>query len=279
MVELPVGGSREIRFTTDVEDEYFDRVSEPGELRIGLLEKAPSDLGGGDAPGVLTDISTVLNVTKSSPTRGQIRVNLNATDKMKVGDAVTVRAELSQPSDSLEQIFLVKVTDSEKSSPPEDPGDEPDDQLGLPNPVMVYEKSRDNSSINDTITWDNLEEKSITTMNRDTVVFLHVDEDGLNSIYVNMDSGVLMDYRNKLKTEEQISTAEKGYFSSIYFHALFLFSITKKGNFAIRCERDHSDDEANDIEIKDYISELFDNHYASFLLNFNNKQLIETLDS
>ena len=46
MVSLPIGGERTIKFSTDVEDQYFDRVSDPGELQIGLLDLAPNEQKG-----------------------------------------------------------------------------------------------------------------------------------------------------------------------------------------------------------------------------------------
>ena len=52
MVRIPKGGERNITFSTDVEDQYFDRSSEPGELRIGLLGPGPTIVPGGDAPGL-----------------------------------------------------------------------------------------------------------------------------------------------------------------------------------------------------------------------------------
>lgn len=46
-VSLPKGGERAIKFSTDVEDQYFDRVEDPGGLQIGLLDLRPNDRDGG----------------------------------------------------------------------------------------------------------------------------------------------------------------------------------------------------------------------------------------
>ena len=43
LVMLPAGSEKTIRFSTDVEDQYFDRVSEPGELRLALLGPEPTE--------------------------------------------------------------------------------------------------------------------------------------------------------------------------------------------------------------------------------------------
>ena len=70
MVNLPIGSERTIKFSTDVEDQYFDRVEDPGELQIGLLGLAPNDQDGGKRPGLPKAVDTILNVTKSSPHKG-----------------------------------------------------------------------------------------------------------------------------------------------------------------------------------------------------------------
>lgn len=275
LVMLPAGSSKSIRFSTDVEDQYFDRVSEPGELRIALLGPETSDSDGGDKPGRLTEIKSVLNVVKSSPASGTIRVHVNATDDLVVGDAVTLRAELSRPSGALEQVFMVKVTDPENKKPSSDPGDTPDDRLGLPEPVMVYKEPRQDGPSN-VMTWEKLDENGID-MSHETVVHPFADETGLSAVYVNMDSSALLNYRSGLRTPEAITVAEKRYFSAVYFHTLFLFAITRNRNYVI--QREMEDTNGVSVEITEYISDLFTNAYAQFLLSFDTQELINALEA
>lgn len=275
LVMLPAGSSKTIRFSTDVEDHYFDRVSESGELRIALLGPEPSEGEGSDKPGEPKDIKSVLNVVKSSPTSGTIRVHVNATDNLAVGDAVAVRAELSQPSGALEQVFMVKVTDPENKKPSNDPGNTPDDRLGLPEPVMVYKEPREDGPSN-VMTWEKLDENGIE-MSHETVVFPLADETGLSAVYVNMDSAALLNYRSDLKTAEAISVAEKRYFSAVYFHTLFLFAITRNRKYLIHREAEDAD--SMSVEITEYISDLFTNAYAQFLLSFDTQELITALEA
>jgi len=275
LVMLPVGSSKTIRFATDVEDHYFDRVSEPGELRIALLGPEPSDSDGGNGAGRLTDIRSVLNVVKSSPASGTIRVHVNATEELSVGDAVTLRAELSQPSGALEQVFMVKVTDPENKKPSNDPGDTPDDRLGLPEPVMVYKEPREDGP-EKVMTWEKLDENGID-MSHETVVHPLADEDGLSAVYINMDSTALLNYRSGLRTAEAISVAEKRYFSAVYFHTLFLFAITKNRKYSLHREVNDAKDES--VELTEYISDLFTNAYAQFLLSFDTQELISALEA
>jgi hypothetical protein len=274
MIKLPAGSTKTIRFSTDVEDHYFDRVTDPGELRIGLLGP-DATLGGGDKPGSLSDIKSTLNIIKSSPTSGTIRVHVNATDNIAVGDAVTVRAELTRPSGKLEQVFMVKITDPENRKPSKKPGDTPDDRLGLPTPVMVYKVAKEGIPDN-ALTWEKLDQTGID-MSHSTVVHPFADEDGLSKVFVNMDSTALLDFRSGLKTAEAISVAEKRYFSSVYFHTLFLFAITKNRKYALRRELGGSTDQS--VEVTEYISDLFTNAYAQFLLNFDTQELINVLEA
>ncbi len=275
LVMLPAGSSKTIRFSTDVEDHYFDRVSEPGELRIALLGPEPSESDGGDEGAQLTDIKSILNVVKSSPASGTIRVHVHATDDLAVGDVVTMRAELSQPSGALEQVFMVKITDPENKKPSKNPGDTPDDRLGLPEPVMVYKELREDGS-EKVMTWEKLDENGID-MSHETVVHPLADEDGLSAVYINMDSTALLNYRSHLKTEEAISVAEKRYFSAVYFHTLFLFAITKNRKYLLHREANDAEDEP--VELTEYISDLFTNAYAQFLLSFDTQELISALES
>ncbi len=275
LVMLPAGSEKTIRFSTDVEDQYFDRVSEPGELRLALLGPEPTESSGGNGLGDLTDINEVLNIVKSSPASGTIRVHVNAKEELSVGEAIKVRAELTQPSGTLAQVFMVKISDPENKKTTKKPGNTPDDRLGLPEPVMVYKESRDDHT-GSILTWEKLDENGIE-MSHETVVHPLADEDGLGSIYVNMDSTALLNYRSGLKTEEAISVAEKRYFSAVYFHTLFLFAITKNRKYLLHREVDNADDIA--IELTDYISDLFTNSYAQFLLSFDTQELISALEA
>ena len=268
MVQIPLGGKKTIRFSTDVEDQYFDRINDPGDLQIGLMNFAPNNTEGGDSPGEPKALDTIFDVVKSSPRNGAIHVLLNPTDEVKVGDAVTVHASLSSPGGQLEQIFLVKVSEPEKTPKKPNKGEEPDTRLGLPEFVMVY-KDQDRGKM----TWDKLEENGIE-MNHDIIVHLLEEEDSLKTVYINMDSKVLLSHRSKLTGESAIDIAEKRYVSAVYFHTLVLYTITKNRKYRIQ----QGEGEQNK-PIPEYISDLFGTFYAQFLLNFDMQELVATLDA
>ena len=272
MVQVPVGGKRTIRFFTDVEDQYFDRVQDAGELQIGLLEPGSNQSSEGDRPGRPRDVEAVLNVVKSSPQNGTIRVVLKPTEEVKVGDAIKLQASLSSPERSLEQIFMVRIGEPEKKNTDPKKGNQLDTRLGLPQLHMVYkDESRGKP------TWDSLEEASVS-MNHDVVVYPLVEGDTLSAVYINMDSNALLSHRTKLAKEEAIATAEKRYVSAVYFHTLFLYTITKNRKFGIVQQKEDEGTEES-VEVADYISELFGTFYAQFLLNFDTQELIAALEA
>lgn len=269
MVQIPLGGKRTIKFSTDVEDQYFDRISDPGDIQIGLMNFAPNNTKGGDSPGTPKALDAIFDVVKSSPRNGTIRVSLNPTDEVKVGDAITIRVSLSAPEGQLEQIFLVKISESEKT-PPKKPKkeEEPDTRLGLPEFVMVYQDQNRGK-----ITWEKLEQNGIE-MSHDVIVQLFEEEDSLRTVYINMDSKVLLSHRSKLTGESTIDIAEKRYVSAVYFHTLVLYTITKNRKYSIQ----QGEGEQNK-SIPEYISDLFGTFYAQFLLNFDMQELVSALEA
>lgn len=271
MVRLPVGGERTIKFSTDVEDQYFDRVSEPGELKIAVLDLERNTASGGTKAGVPTIPVELLNVVKSSPHNGTIRVTINPTEEVKVGDAVKLRAELTGAGTSFEEIFLVKITDPEKKQEKKEEGkDEPDNSLGLPKLALVYKDEGKGA-----ITWAQLDEQGIE-INHNVVMHPLVEGDVLTMIYVNMDSTVLLNHRSKLSSAEALLVAERRYMSAVYFHTLFLYMITRNRKYEIMRRKDDQADEP--VDLTEYLKDLFQSYYAEFLLNFEVQELVAALE-
>ena len=269
MIQVPLGGERTIRFLTDVENQYFDRVQDAGELLIGLLEFAPNETYGGDQPGQPKAIEAVLNVVKSSPRDGMIQVLVKPTEKVKVGDTIKLQASLSSPERTLEQIFIVRIATPEKKKSDPQKGQKPENRLGLPKPCLVYKNESRGK-----LTWDALENKGIQ-MDHNVVVYPLVENDKLSEIYINMDSTAILSHRAKLNKEKTITTADNRYFSAVYFHTLFLYSITKNRKYEISQQNmETGSSTSTSVEVTDYISDLFKTFYAQFLLNFDPQELI-----
>lgn len=263
IISLPKNGERIIKFDTDVDNDYFDRTDEPGELQLSVLKVKRDKENGGDQAGKNNEVSGLLNIAKSSPNRGTIRITLEPTNDIQVGDEIEIKASLTSPGKVFEEIILVKITDKEAVKEPVPHEEEDLDQIGLPKLQKVYEKD-----------WETLQARGIS-MDRKTVMYPSSEGDKLEEIFINLDSHVFLSHRSKLKNENQIVTAQRKYISTVYFHTLFLYMITKRRNYTISREKDGNDE---DITIDEYIMDVFDSYYSDFLLNFGMEQLMGALE-
>ena len=269
VIQIPKGTESTIKFNTDVEDEYFDRIEESGGLEIAFLDyknSRNSQNGGGRKPQP-TDISELLSVAKSSPNNGTIRLHIKSSEEVDVGDSIKIQATLTNPvGDDRTQVFWVKVMDTQNQT--KKPKKDQTENIGLPALHKVIEsKSQDEP---DSKTWEEIDGPGMS-FNADTIVQLLVEGDKLEGVYINMDSNVLKKFIAKQSNEEQIKVARNRYLSSVYFHTLFLYVISKNRKFSIKKE------EGNEVELEEYVTDVFENYYAEFLLNFETPQLLEAL--
>jgi len=265
LFKLPLGGNRTISFATDVENDYFDRTNDPGELRLVIMRPGETS-GGGGAANTPSAEGDVLGITRSSPTEGAIKIGVRASGEMKTGDAFQLRAALSSPNGELVETVLVKISDPERKPPAKVMEAEP--PLGIPELVLCSREGGEGRK-----SWNDLQDAGVE-MDHDVVVQPFVDEDKLARIYINVDSSVLKNFNRTAKSTEAIELAERRYVSAIYFHTLFLFATTKSRKYALQ----RGDGEApEDIEVAEYIADLFSSSYAQFLLSFDTADLIDAI--
>ena len=271
-VAVPLGGGRAILFDTDVEDHYFDRIEDPGELQLAILGFNTNNTRGGNAPGKVDKIENMLNISISSPQQGTIKLHLNPKETAHVGDAARIQASLSDPSGEFEaEAFWVKI--SEPKAPPENTKktEEIDiPNLGLPELILTHQEQKDNS-----VTWEQVQDATSKTIDHSTVMYPMVDGEKLEKIYVNMDSTVFMNFKPKNPNEEQLELATRKYIASVYFHTLFLYTITKNRKYKFMQETDTGE---SDVELDDYLIDLFESHYAAFILNFGADAMMQVVE-
>ncbi|WP_447952387.1 hypothetical protein [Sphingopyxis chilensis] len=265
LFQLPQGGSRAISFATDVENDYFDRTDDPGELKLAIL--APSDKGnGGGGQPEPTEEAELLDVTRASPSDGTIKVGVRASSELRVGATVKLQATLSSPEGDLVETIFVRITDPERKPKVQRPEEPP--PLGLPEPIFCSEVGGPGIK-----SWEDINAGGID-MDHSTVVYPFVDEDKLAGIYINLDSSVLKDFKTKATSPEATELAERRYISAVYFHTLFLFATTRSRHYELaRIEGEQREE----VDLADYVSDLFKSSYAQFLLNFDTADLLEAL--
>ncbi len=136
---IPINGKGNIQFQTDVEDEYFFRPKEQGEIEISILKyNRNNSKGGNDAkPSIIED---VFNVTTTGPADNSIKITFKPNKNLNVGDQLELNAQLSSPDGDLESIFWVKITKEEKAKS-DNKKNKNENNLAPPIPIRVFEKA------------------------------------------------------------------------------------------------------------------------------------------
>lgn len=267
VAKIPLNGEKSIKFSTDVENEYFDRSDEPGELKISILDIKSNDSEGGNQPGTPKEPSELFNVVKSSPNKGTIKIALNPKDNLKVGDAIQMQVDLTAPGKVFNEMFWVMITDKEAPKVKTPKEEDDTENLGLPQLLFAYEEKVEEHK--DAVSWDDVELATGLDIDYTTVMVPEAEGDALKRIFVNMDSSVLMNFKSKYKNpnQEQLELANRKYYTSVYFHALFLYTITKNRGYQIS-QKPEGKDELEDVDLGTYLKDLFDHYYSTFILNF-----------
>ena len=267
VTKIPLNGEKTIKFSTDVENEYFDRIEEPGDLNISILGTRTNKTKGGNAPGEPKAPTDLFNIVKSSPNKGTIKISLNPKDSLEVGDAVQLKVDLTSPGGDFSEIFWVKISEKEQPKEKIEKQEDDSENLGLPQLVFMYEHLK----VEDTkaVSWDGVEEATGLNVDFKTVMVPEAEGDTLKRIFVNMDSTVLKSFKTKYKNpnQEQLELSNRKYYTSVYFHTLFLYTITKNRGYQIS-QKMEGKEEVEDIDLGQYLKDLFDHNYSTFILNF-----------
>lgn len=267
VAKIPLNGEKTIRFSTDVENEYFDRADEPGDLTISILNLKPNETDGGTSKGAPKQPTELFNVVKSSPNKGTIKIALHPKDDLKVGDTVQLKVDLSAPTGDFTELFWVMIVDEESPKVKTPKPEEDNEDLGLPQLLFAYEHKEEDQA--DAVSWEDVETATSMDMDYSTVMIPDAEGDTLKRIFVNMDSSVLMDFKSAYKniSEDQITISNRKYYSAVYFHTLFLYTITKNRGYQITQKKEGKED-YEDIDLGTYLKDLFDNYYSTFILNY-----------
>ena len=266
-ISIQKGKSKTLEFETDVENHYFDRDEDQGELKISLVDVGNNETEGGTQKGTPKDISEVFDVSKTSPEDGKIKVTLQPTDKLDIGDEVQIKIDLTSPSGDFEETILIEIDQPQKDQSQKEKKEEPE-KIGLPELALTAQ----NPTEDNIISWDKLGE--FTDMDYDNIMYIYSpDGEKLEKIYINLDSTVLKNYKSKLNSSELREKAEKEYIAKVYFHTLFLYSINKNSKYRIT-----KGDNQDELEINEYLQSIFEHQYTSFLINFNMNELIDNME-
>jgi uncharacterized protein YegJ (DUF2314 family) len=134
---------------------------------------------------------------------------------------------------------------------------------------LVYQEAREGFQC-----WDEVSEGLDAQIDYETVMAPQVSGGNLDKIIINMDSHVLKRFKSAYKDITQLEVADKKYITSVYFHTLFLYTITKNRKYNILQEEENGD---KAVEIEVYLRDLFSSFYSEFILNFGTNDLLQMI--
>lgn len=204
--QIPLNSFARLELETDVENSYFDRESENGELIF--------------TPDIMKSFHLF---------NGIITLKLVPPENAKVGDINQILIELTRPyEESLFVNFNVEYTPSiQKQSRPSQPQRLPKGKTySLPEPILVYKEKRENCR-----TWAEMDPP---WTKRDIVNVFPSGTDNGNKldIFINMDADILDDYlRRQQLSQKRQEFVCRCWQTSIYLNSLILYNdLTNKEN-------------------------------------------------
>jgi len=259
---IPLNGKGVIDFETDVQEDYFFRSKESGELKLEVLKYGRNTKHGGGPIRLPNEIADIFDVTKAGPIDNSIKITFKPKSHTNVGDEIKLNATLTSPDGDLESVFWVRIVDPTKSTNSPKPNKE-NKLPNLPKPIKVYQNPHEDELQKGAKSWEDY------SWDANDIVQIFPADDSQNkklasieAIAVNMDSHALKkDLKSKAKNERQILGVKNRYFLQTYWHSLMLHStflnIDKK-----------DDGEENSPETHERIALAFQ-RYAPFLLSFD----------
>ena len=158
-----------------------------------------------------------------------------------------VQVDLTSPGQEFTQVFWVKIAEPQAEQAKPVHQVEEEEKVGLPQPIKVYAAAPEGDN---RMTWETLANAGGPIMDYETVVHPLSEGEVLQTLYINMDSSVLKNYKSKLRSLEQHQVADRRYLSAVYFHTLFLYAINKQHGYQI--VKSDKDAPAIDVDLPDY---------------------------
>ena len=197
--QIPINSYARLKLETDAANDYFDRASENGELKM------------------TPDITSSFHLWN-----GIITMKLVPPEDMKVGRIQKVTVELTRPfQDSLFVEFEVDYTQpiQTRISPPGGKEQDKGKDYKLPEPILVYREKKDGCG-----SWA---EHGWTTEDIAKVVPSgETNGNGKNlDVFINMDADVLRSYlRRQQVSGKQQEFTEMAWKASIFLNSLILYT-------------------------------------------------------
>ncbi len=282
--KIPAGSTRTIKFSTDVENEYFRRSRQPGRLDFTLLTvrsgdpaDKPLERAKGKAKKIETQtLEDLVHIETSGPNDGEICISVKPKSSLAVGDAVQIAATLSGDLVPYNEFFWIRIVEPETRS--KGKGEAEDGGPGFPPPVLIGRELREGSDVK--LTWADAAGKGIGKLVDESLIVYPLMSDGrIECVFINMDSSVIEGQRVEgNRTVEQCRLLDNQYIATVYLHAVLLCCGMGAQGYSMMRPDPLEMGVSAQVDVSDFIADLFSDGYAEFLMRFGSTSLADLLE-
>lgn len=263
---IPLEGKGIVQFETDVQNDYFQRPHDSGELILEVLgynSNSPEHPGGSKpSPSKIDDI---FNTRISGPDDHSIKITIEPRKEINVGDEVKVNARLSSPDGEKEVLFYVRITekkdpDIQKESEKNNPNNE---TLDLPKLIKISKRNNNWIQGNDKA-WNE------DDWNDNSVIHIKTSEGKIDAIAINIDNHLFKRYisKQKPKDEKHLKAIQDKSIAQVYLHGLFLF-------YAIQEKQNNQKSRNTDLDSEKLVSNIFEIYGEALLYLDTNEEILK----
>ena len=248
---IPLGGEGKVEFETDVEDNYFYRPIDKGELEIKILGH---ERKGGNKPlskGLPRSVKDIFDVDRTGPENHSIRLTFKPKNILQVNDEIKLNARLTCPDQDLEVIFYIRIDKKKEEEKGKKKTIKKENNSSYPGIIKIKKKDDKWIKVPSEDIW---EEEG---WSEDSVIDFIEESHGILAIVVNLDSHILKKIISKYnaKNETQVNYIRYHYIYQIYVHGLFLYHSINQSK------------KNSEIQKREFISNCFKLLYGEALIN------------
>ena len=255
---IPLGGKGVIEFETDVQNDYLQRPNEQGELTLEILGYNSNSSQHPNPQPSPNKVEDFFNTTITGPDNHSIKITLEPTQKLNIGDKVQLNARLSSPEGDIEALFYVRINKQGKTE-----SQKFENSQNFNPPLLIKVSKKDDKWVK-----DNNEEWTIEGWGDDSIINIITSENNkVDAIAINMSSHVLKKYISKnAKDQKTLEAVTNKYIVQIYLHGLFLY------NSIERNKKNKNEDSA------ELISNLFKSYGEALLYLDMGEELLKVIE-
>ena len=189
---------------------------------------------------------------------------------------IHIGATLRCPGAEIEETFKVQIVEPKGTGDEPDPDDGGDEEdLGLPDLVLVAREKLESGALSVEKTWDDLKAGGLSM--DESVVVLPYCENGqkVSGVYVNLDSEIFHEFMKEHRSAQELQRKAMldRYVAAMYLHAVMLAG--ELGNQKFEVRRSTAEGSEGEIVSPDeFVRSVVARGYANLVLRFDAKKLM-----